>query len=256
MNLRDDLCKAFCGSLTVNPVPAGFAVGTGHDNGDGDHIGFYVIGPSKSGTYHIQDDGLTIAYIEAAGADLENKARKQMLSELRDQYAVIFDKHSGELKSRDVRADEVASEALRFMAFMLRVQDLVMTSTERAVSTFKEDASLMLRELIGDRAEIKEHYALNDQLKEFPADLAILAPNRVPVALFFGITDLHVMEALLLQSYAEKEKVPCKVVALLERENAITHKARQRASNHLEAVPQFRGAELDACRRIARVALE
>lgn len=125
MNIKEDLCKAFCGTLSVRSVPAGFAVGTGHENGDGDHIGFFVIGPSLHGTYHIQDDGLTVSFLEAAGVDLANKSRQAMFSELRDQYAVMYDKDTGELKSREVEPEAIGSESLRFMAFMLRVQDLL-----------------------------------------------------------------------------------------------------------------------------------
>jgi len=58
-----------------------------------------------------------------------------------------------------------------------------------------------------------------------------------------------------LQAYAEKEGISCSVVALLETESSANQKMRQRAANHLDASPIFRGAEQDACARIVKEAL-
>lgn len=241
--------------LTVRRVPIGFAIGTGHDGIDGDHIGFYVVGPDANRTYRLQDDGLCVSAIEATGTDLKNKSRQAMFSELRDHYSIHYNKETGELASEQVEESQVGSEALRFMTFMLRVQDLVLTSNERTLSTFKEEAALLIRKLAGNRASVLENHIVHPKLREYPADLAIVAPDRAPVAIFFGVSDLHIMEALLLQSYAEKAEVECKVIALLETEGSVSQKARQRANNHLEAVPNFRGDEDNACKRIVREAL-
>lgn len=124
MDIKNNLCEAFCGMLSVTEVPAGFAVGTGHEGFNGDHIGFYVIGPDAAGQYFIQDDGLTMATLEAVGVDIANKSRKGMFPELCYQYAVSFDRESGELKSANVEAGDLGAIAMRFMTFMLRVQDL------------------------------------------------------------------------------------------------------------------------------------
>jgi hypothetical protein len=253
--IKDDLCRAFCGALAVHRVPAGYAVGTSYEGIDGDDIGFYVVGPDENDKWVVQDDGMCVSAIEAAGADLANKARNSMFTELREQYGVSYDKESGELSMAPVEAQQIGQEAIRFLGFMLRVQDLILTSTERTLSTFREEAALMIRDLAAKRAEILENYVIDPKLKEYPADLAIVTPGRAPVALFFGVSDMHVMEALLLQSYAEIEKIECKVMALLETEKSVSEKTRQRANNHLEAVPNFRGDEQNACKRIVREAL-
>ena len=255
MDIKDNLCEAFCGMLSVTKIPAGFAVGTGHEGMNGDHIGFYVVGPNVLGKYHIQDDGLSMAALEASGADLANKSRNAMFTELREQYAVLFDTDSGELKSADVDAEQIGLESLRFMAFMLRVQDLLLTTHERTVNTFRAEAEKIIREIAGTRAQIFENHVINPSVSDVAAELAIITPNRPPVAVFFGIDDKHVMEALLLQSYAANKHVDCAVIALLETEGAVTSKIRQRANNHLEAVPTFRGDERAACARIVREAI-
>lgn len=255
LNIKDDLCKAFCGTLAVHRVPAGYAVGTGYEGWDGDDIGFYVVGPDEENSYVIQDDGMCVSALESAGADLGNKSRQAIFSELRDQYGIHFDKATGELKTDAIAPTEIGSASLRFMAFMLRVQDLLLTTNERTASTFREEAARIIREIAGDRAQVIEDYVVNPALGEVPADLGIVVANRPPVAVFFRVSESRVYEALLLQSYAEKANIPCAVMALLETEGSITQKMRQRANNHLEAVPNFRGEEMAACARIVREAL-
>lgn len=253
--IKDELCQAFCGMLSVHEVPIGYAVGTGHEGMGGDRLGFYVIGPDVAGQYFLQDDGLTIASLEASGVDFSSKSRSAMLSELREQYSVLLDQDSGEFKTDSVPSTEIGNAALRFIAFMLRVQDLRLTTRERTLNTFREDAASLIRQLAGDRAQVVEDYVISPEIPDVSAELAVLVPNRPPVAVFFGIDDSHVMEALLLQSYAENKNVECKVIALLETESAVKSKTRQRANNHLTAVPNFRGDEHAACKRIVREAL-
>lgn len=256
MNIKDNLCEAFCGMLSVTKVPAGFAVGTGHASWNGDHIGFYVVGPNVLGKYHIQDDGLSMSALEAEGADLGNKSRNAMFSELREQYEVLFDEDSGELKSIDIDESQVGPASLRFMAFMLRVQDLLLTTHERTMSTFRAEAEKIIRDIAGTHADVFRDHPINSlQPTDTKADLAIIAKDKPPVAVFFGIDDKHILEALLLQSYAANKRLDCAVMALLETESAITSSVRQRAHNHLEAVTTFRGDERAACARIVRQAL-
>jgi hypothetical protein len=254
-DIKEDLCKAFCGTLSVSRGPAGFAVGTGYAGLEGDQIGFYVFGPNDEGKYHLQDDGLTMATLESFGVDLSNKSRQAMFTELREQYAVQFDKITGELKTDEVEPNAVGAEAMRFMAFMLRVQDLLQVTNERTLNTFREEAAKMIRDISAGRAEVFENYAISPKITDVTADLAVIAPNRPPVAVFFGVDDKHAMEALLLQSYAENKQVDCAVIALLETETSVTNKMRQRLSNHIEAIPSFRGDERAACIRIIRQAI-
>lgn len=256
MDIKNNLCEAFCGMLSVTEVPTGFAVGTGHEGFNGDHIGFYVIGPDASGQYFIQDDGLTMATLEAMGVDLANKSRKGIFSELRDQYAVSFDRESGELKSASVKVSELGAIAMRFMAFMLRVQDLLLTTNERVVSTFKQEAIKIISELTLGRAEVIPDFVVAPKVAEYPADIGIIVPNHRPIALFFGVSEVRILEALLLQANAEKFHIDCAVMALLETEESVSKKTRARANNHLTAVPNFREDEYAACARIVREVFE
>ena len=255
MDIQEQLCQAFCNTLTVTRVPAGLAVGTEYGGLGGDQIGLYVLGPDAQGNYVVQDDGITIPTLESLGADLENKSRREAFAELQRVYGVDFDEESGELKAKSHGDKEVAPTVLRFIAFMLRIQDLAFMAIERAASTFKEDALNELRTVIGDRAVIRENFVISDALSEFPADVGILAEGKPPLALFWGTADSKVLEALLLQAYAANSGVQCSVGAMLEHDKSVPEKMRQRASNHLDFVTYFRGAKREACARVAREAL-
>lgn len=253
-DLQELLCKEFCGALTVRKVPSGYALGTGYVDEDGDAIGFYVVGPDNDGKFRIEDDGLSIVSIEANGIDLSSKTRSEAFNSLLREYNVLFDEENGELTTNPLSEAELASASMRFLAFLLRVQDLLLLSQERVASTFKEDAMRLLAERIQGKADIDQDSYVHEELKDCPVDVVIRAPNRLPVALYFANSDLKVMEALLLQSYAENKNIDCSVVALLETTHGITKEKQQRAFNHLDAVPVFRGGEEDAIARIVKEA--
>ncbi|WP_084183335.1 DUF1828 domain-containing protein [Nevskia soli] len=254
MNIKDELCTTFCGTLTVHQVPAGFAIGTGYEGISGDPIGFYVVGPDLQGQFTIEDNGLYVPLIERYGADLTNKTRYEAFHSLMEDYGVSFDEDSGELKTVPLSESEIAPVALRFLAFLLRVQDLILMSVERAASTFKEDAIRTIRELSQNEVSIVEGYVIHQKLSEYPADIALLGPNNIPVAVFFGVSESKIYEALLLQSYAEQNRIKCSVVAVLETDKSVSKKVFQRAANHLDTVPIFRGDERNACGRVLREA--
>ena len=41
--MKEALCRAFCGDLTLTDVPAGYAVSTTFQRDDGDSVGFYIV---------------------------------------------------------------------------------------------------------------------------------------------------------------------------------------------------------------------
>lgn len=252
MDIQEMLCREFCGTLTVRKVQAGYAIGTGYDGPDGDPLGFYVIGPDSAGKFRIEDDGLSVPLIEAHGVDLKSKSRSEALHSLMDEYGVLFDDDTGELGTDPISESQVASAAMRFVAFLLRVQDLILWTQERVASTFREDATKLIYAKFSEQAEIFEDRAIHKDLGEYAADLVFFAPDRPPVALFFGTTDTRVYESLLLQSYAQNKGIACSVVALFETQGSVSRKAFARASNHLDAVPIFRGYEDDAINRLGK----
>ncbi len=253
--MKQELCAAFCHGLEVTEVPAGLAVGTAFQKSDGDNIAFYVIGPDEEGLYRVQDDGSTVPYLEACGADLGIEARREALDEILSEYGVSYDESTFEITSEPIPKDCVPSVGLKLVSALLRLQDLVLMTRERSENTWVQEAKRDLEQAATDSVIVEYDTAVAPQLSDYPADAVVRALNRDPVAVFFGTSDSKVYEALLLQSNARYVvHVNIQVVVLLEKDNSVTRKARLRADNHL-IVPRYRNAERDAIGRIMEAAV-
>lgn len=252
--MKEELCKAFCHELEVVSVPAGLAVGTAFQKSDGDPIGFYIIGPDSQGFYRVQDDGSTVPYIEACGADLGIESRAHAFHEILQEYNVLFDENTLELSSPQIARDLVPKAGLKLVAALLRLQDLVLMTRERAESTWIEEVKRDLESASKGRFHVEYDSPVSSSVSDYPADIVLRAPLRDPVAVFFGTSDSKIYEALLLQQSARYEaKIKCSVVVILERDTAVSRKARLRADNHL-IVPRYKDAEKDAVARIVEAA--
>ena len=253
--MREELCKAFCHELEVVSVPAGIAVGTAFKKSDGDNIEFYVVGPDDNGLYRVQDDGVTVPYLEACGADLGVSARAEAFNEILSEYGVVFDETTLEITSELIPRDEVPKMGLKLVAALLRVQDLLLMTRERAESTWVQEAKRDIEKAADGKVSINYDSPAAPELTDYPADVVLKAENRWPVAVFFGTSDSKVYEALLLQANARHEHhVDVQVVVMLEKDSSVTRKARLRADNHL-IVPRYRDAEKDAIGRIMEAAV-
>lgn len=253
--MKEELCKAFCSDLQIREVPAGLAVGTGFEGVGGDQIGFYIIGPDANGKWRIQDDGATIPYIEAAGADLDVDTRSKIFQSLLEEYDASYDEETCELSSLAVPKADLPHAALRFVALLLRAQDLLFMTKERVESTWIEEAKRDLQNAIGSRARIEENSAVSAALSDYPADIVLRGTERPPVALFFGVNDAKTYEALMFHFCANyKLKLNIPVVLLLEKDASVTKKARTRADNNI-IVPRYMDGKVEAIGRIVETAI-
>ena len=208
--MKDQLCKAFCDEIQIRTVPFGLAVCTGFDGFTGDPIGFYISKPDASGMYRIQDDGQTVFHLESVGADLDIQTRHEAFLSLLDEYGFKYDETEQVLQSDPLEEKEVPSKALRFVALLLRAQDLVLMIQERAQSTFKEEALRRIREKLQGRAEIFIDEPIDKSISDYPADVLIRADKRPPVAVFFGTSDKAVADAIITDLLARHEaKISC-----------------------------------------------
>lgn len=253
--MKEKLCKAFCDDLKVNTVPAGLAVTTAFAAADGDHIGFYVVKETES-SFRIEDDGVTLPYLEGSGIDFRSGTRGEALSELLSEYGVSIDETSQEFFISHLGEDALPAAALKFVAFSLRVRDFMLMTEFRVATTFREDAAKLLKEAVGSEARFEENGRISEKLGDFPADFVLRAPHRPPVGVYLGISDNRILEALFMHMRALHEvREPCSIVALLEKGRSISSKVRQQAMNRLDAVTEFRGDEIAAVEKIARIAI-
>ncbi|MCA3351434.1 MAG: DUF1828 domain-containing protein [Roseomonas sp.] len=253
--MKDDLCRAFCESLVVETVPAGLAVTTSFKGVTGEALMFYIVGPDADNTWRLQDDGTTIPYIEAAGAELGGGSRAETFQALLTDFGATYDEQSGELTIGPLDKSSIATGALRFIALLIRIQELLQITREKVEALWVEEARASLERAVSGRAKIEYDATVSPELHEWPADVVVRASGRPPVALFFGTSNNKAYEALLLNSTARYQlRRQVIVVLLLENDKALTQRLRQRADNSI-VVPRFRGAEWDAVGRIAEEAI-
>lgn len=159
--MKDQICRAFCDEIRVRDVPAGLAIGTAFRRSDGDAIGFYVIkNPVESGLAHIEDDGTTIPYLEAAGVDFDTQTRQKAFSTILDEYGAQYDADEAVIRTPDIPEHEIARTAIGFAALLLRLSDFLLLSQEHVESAFKDDAKKRIREAIGSTRRAPPQCAL------------------------------------------------------------------------------------------------
>jgi hypothetical protein len=137
--MKEELCRAFCESLHVVEVPAGFAFTTAFQGLTGEPLMFYAV-RLDGGFWQVQDDGTTVPYLEAAGADLTLGARAETLAKILSAHGAYYNEEAGELIIGPIEQVDIPPSALRFISLMLRVQELLQTTKEKAEAVWIEDA--------------------------------------------------------------------------------------------------------------------
>jgi len=255
--VKEALCQAFCGDLKLTDVPVGFAVTTTFRRDDGDAVAFYIVrDKTRSGIFRVEDDGATIAYLEGAGVDFSTDTRREAFEALLTAHEVEFDEDEMLLHTGPVSEQDIPRAAMRFLSFMLRINDFLLLTKDKVTSTFKEDAANRVIERMEGKAIVEQDKAVSPALSDTIPDMVIRGAGRPPVALFFGSSSQRVNDAIFLQMQSLYEvKEPVQVIALLERENVINQDLRRRAANRLAALPIYRGDETTSINRIEREAL-
>lgn len=247
------LCEAFCHDLDVSSVPAGLVVRTGFMTRDGDAIGFYVTRhPLDPARWRVEDSGLVVPMIEATGVNLDSGARAVAFHRLLDEYGTAFDAEAMELHSEYVSETDLPSEAMRFVALLLRVQDLELLNSETVANTFREDVVADLDRFLSSGATIQYKTAPHKLLKDFEAD-ALIQKDGASLALYFATTDERVNEAVILWMENKDRKVGLKVALMLEKEKPpqINNRSLRRAMNRLDATTVYRDDEIGSMTRVA-----
>ncbi|MFN3634354.1 MAG: DUF1828 domain-containing protein [Rhizobium rhizophilum] len=259
--LKKALCHTFCSSISVNPVPCGFAVSTFFVDRSGDPIDCYVVEDGDG--YRIEDDGEYLARLIATGIPIDQGQRGQLLEAILAQGGASWDQDTYEIKSSGFPQEEIGPRLTNFLSSLIRVRDLELLTREVVKSTFREDAIAALEERYGQVANFNENQAVDRILSEFPADLIIRPKQQAAAktgALYFVTSNEKLSEALLLQMEAEKlGRDDFKIVALIEDSEMrpLSKKKFQRAQNRSLSMPIFRGDEDAAVSRIGRdLALE
>ena len=199
--MKDALCSAFCQGLTVRDVPVGLAVGTPFKQANGDAIGFYVVYDKENrSTARLEDDGLTLPSLEAAGFDLSGGPRLEALASLLRQAKVSLDADEALFHTPYTPLDRLPSLALQFVGFLIRAQELVLLTRENVEATFKDDVIRAVRSHFVGRAQVLVDKFAEEIIPNAPSDVVIVPEEGIPLAIFIGTSDTKALEALLLSS--------------------------------------------------------
>lgn len=253
--MKDQICKAFCDSVSIKSVPAGLAISTNVASIDGDPIGFYAVGPLQDGRYRLEDSGLLIPHLHAAGADFDNNTRRETFEDLLRSESATWDSDTLEIVSEPMTKNEIPGAAIRFVSLLLRVSDMIFMAQDKAASTFKDDASALINERLEGKAIIREGEPISSNLSDWVPDLVIDVDKRESVGVFLVQTDNRILEAMILHAEAVRTSSDAKIVALLEREASVTAKTRVKALNRLDSLMVFDGDEGGAIDKVATLAI-
>ena len=256
--LRDKLCSTFCGDLTVREVPAGIAVSAMFEANDGDRLSC-LVERSVDG-WRISDDGAFLGDLTGYGIDVGRGGRSEFLARALRPSGARVDEATLQIVA-ELEHDPEPSDVLAFLTALSRAQDVAFWTKERVRSTFREDATQVLREVLGDAADLESGKPIDQSLVEFPPDLIIrpkgYQEGSAITAVFLVQAIDALQEALLLSlELRTKGRRDIRVSVLVEdgQVNMSTPKAA-RAVNRIDSISFFRNDEREAAIRVARTAV-
>jgi hypothetical protein len=224
-SIRDQICSAFCNQIAVRRVPVGLAISTDFQSLSGDHLGFYVVRSSRDHEqFRLEDSGTIVPMLEADGVNLHKGTRADFFRSLLASYNAEFDDNSRTLQTPYMSADELASSSLRFLALLLRMQDLEALHPTLVANTFAEDARKAIQSKFKDRADVTLDDYVSEDLADYVVDAIIRPQNFNPVAVYFATNQSRVDEAVILKMDSKTKNPSLKVVLLLE--TAVRSRAR------------------------------
>lgn len=194
-----ELCRALCSGLALHEVPIGYAVKTPFLAPDGDALSFYIRrSPSQAQLLRFEDDGGTIASLEEDGVSLETESRFEAFQAILKQYSANYSEQDHLIHTDYFSEDRIAANFAKFVALMLRVQDLRLFTADRVREIFKDDVRALLQEYFTDKVEILENNAPAPALSDYVADFVLRTQNGKSLAVHAVSTELKALEALLL----------------------------------------------------------
>ncbi|GJD57739.1 DUF1828 domain-containing protein [Methylobacterium dankookense] len=257
--LKKTLCTTFCGGISVQPVPTGYAISSAFEDSLGDPISFYLTHADED-NYIIEDDGGYLAHLIAKDITIDQGTRGQLLDAILSSGNAHWDRDTYEIRTDAFSSEDIAHRVIEFLSNMIRVRDLELLTRDVVRSTFREDATRALVGTLGKAANIFEDEPISKEFRDFPADLLIkprpeFEKRARTGAVYFVNSNDKLNEALLLQmEQRQLDRMDFEVIALVEDPEMRTIKRKnfQRAQNRELAMPIFRDDEQGAMNYIRR----
>jgi hypothetical protein len=214
----NDLCRALCSGLALREVPVGYAVKTPFKQTDGDYIGLYIRrDEANPSIMRLEDDGGTIASLEEDGVSFGLESRAEALAALLKQYDAYLDESESVIHTDYVDETRLPANFVKFMALLLRLQDLRLLTQDRIREAFKDDVRALVVRYFKDKVEILEDENPNEVLRDYVADFVLRAHTGETLALFAASSETKALESLLLwQELTRRNLKGVKSMALFE----------------------------------------
>jgi hypothetical protein len=183
------------------------------------------------------------------GSYLSGRSRGEALDFLLREYGAKFDKDERVIHTSFFPESELGPLSLRFVALLLRLQDLALLSPHVVRSTFREDVLAAIREKFVGIASVEEGAPISNALAAYNADCVISRSNVPPLAVYLGVSEERALQALVLKMELEKYRgEKNRVVLILEKakDNPLRESTYALAQSRLDDVLSFRGVEADA----------
>ncbi len=202
----------------MRPVPIGYAIKTPFRHEDGDSIGVYLRrNPDDSRSLRFEDDGATIASLEESGVSLASESRQEALVSLLKQYGAQYDYEGAIIFTEYFPEERAPANFVKFLALMLRVQDLRLFTHDRVRRAFKDDVRKLIEEHFAGKVSIEEEENPSEVLQDYVADFVLKPPSGDTIAVFAASTELKSLEALLLWQELSRRKIQnIRSMAILE----------------------------------------
>lgn len=253
MSISKQICDALCKGFTAQAVPMGFAIKSPFDWFTGDKMVFYV--RTRGAQVRFEDDGATLFELEGAGVDLTSSSRMASLRELCDDTNVIFDEAESQFYTAWVKAEEVGIYAIKFMSFMNRVQDMLLTVRSRVASTFRDDLIQAVRERFEGKAEIDVGVAPVANLGYYVVDIVVRHKGGKVAAIFPATSEEKALGAVLFAKELELRHVDNVVPFLVFEQMSGSKVGRDtlaKAMNSELELATWEGGHDDVVEKIAR----
>lgn len=212
----EDFCRAFCSLLALHEIPIGYVLRTPFRRADGDAVAIYLR-RGEDGTYRLEDDGQTIAYLEERGVDFESETRSEILADLLKEYDAYLDDDESIIHTDYMPESSAPWAATQFSALLLRVMDMTFLASNRVRSTFRDDLIALVERQFQNIANIELNVPLQDTMKDYVVDIIVRSPDGRSLAIYAATSEVKALEALLFtREYREQQVATVRAMLVME----------------------------------------
>lgn len=253
MTLQSQICEALCDGFNIREVNVGFAIASPFNWFTGDKMIFYA--RKRGAQVRFEDSGGTLFELEGAGVDFSSATRVEQLKEICEEHDVILDEGEGLFYSDWTNSDRAGLEAVNFMSFMVRVQDMLLTVRSRVASTFRDDLVAAIEERFQSEATIEFGEAPLSTLPDYVVDIIVKHRSGKTAAIFPATSEVKALEAVLFAKELELQHitdvVPFLVFEKAEGEKKIRSSTRSKALNSELNLASWDGGSAEVMRKLA-----